>query len=88
MFRGHAGAAVPRPGPAVAAAETDRSPQLNATLSEDKIEVSRQLCWMLLMLLKGPSLHILLNAGDGEGLEGWRLLVERYEPRLRTRFAA
>ena len=88
VFRGYAGAAVPRLGLAMATAETDRSPQLNATLSEDKVEVSRQLYWMLLMLLKGPSLHILLNAGDGEGLEGWRLLVERYEPRLRTRFAA
>ena len=29
-----------------------------------------------------------MGAGRGEGLEAWKLLVERYEPRLRTRYAA
>ena len=26
-------------------------------------------------------------AGDNEGLEGWRQLTEKYEPKMRTRFA-
>ena len=29
-----------------------------------------------------------MGAGRGEGLEAWKLLVERYEPRLRTRYPA
>ena len=40
------------------------------------------------MLCKNTALQIAVGAGRGEGLEAWKRLVERYEPRLRTRYAA
>ena len=40
------------------------------------------------MLCENTVLQIVAGAGRGEGLEAWKLLVERYEPRLRTRYAA
>ena len=43
---------------------------------------------MFLTLCKNTALQIVVGAGRGEGLEAWRLLFERYEPRLRTRYAA
>ena len=61
---------------------------LSATLEAPRIRVSQQLYWMLLMLSKNAALQIVVGAGRGEGLEAWKLLVERYEPRLRTRYAA
>ena len=35
----------------------------------------------------GAALNIVFLAGDSEGLEAWRLLTEKCEPKMRTRFA-
>ena len=51
------------------------------------VRVSQQLYLSLLTLCKNTALKIVVGAGRGEGLEAWKLLVERYEPRLRTRYA-
>ena len=88
VFRGYAGAAVPGLGELMPWAAAHMAPVLNATLAGSQSAASWQLYWMLLMLLNDGPLHILLNAGDGEGLEGWRNLHERYEPRVRMRYAA
>eukprot|EP00971_Amphidinium_carterae_P323476 6428391-Amphidinium_carterae.1 len=40
------------------------------------------------MLSKGAALNICFNAGQGEELEAWRLLVARYEPKNHARFAS
>ena len=42
--------------------------------------------WMMLMFLKGAASMVFL-ASDSEGLEAWRQLTEKYEPKMRTRFA-
>ena len=39
------------------------------------------------MLCRGPALDRVVNAGNLEGLEAWRQLTLRYEPRVRSRFA-
>ena len=39
------------------------------------------------MICKGAALNIVFLARDSEGLEAWRLLSEKYEPKIITRFA-
>ena len=60
----------------------------NATILEEKDRAaSTQLHWMMLMICKGAALNIVFLAGDSEGLEAWRQLTEKYEPKMRTWFA-
>ena len=42
---------------------------------------------MMLTICKSAALDIVFLAGDSEGLEAWRQLTEKYEPKVRTRFA-
>ena len=88
VFEGYAAAAVPGPEAGTTRAAEANPMVPNATLEASVVRVSQQLYWMLLMLCKNTALQIVVGAGRGEGLEAWRLLVERYEPRLRTRYAA
>ena len=58
-------------------AETSIVPVLNATLEDPQERSSFRLYHILLMLCKGQALDRLMTAGEGEGLEGWRLLVDK-----------
>ena len=42
---------------------------------------------MMLMMCQGAALNTVFLAGDSEGLEAWRQLTEKDEPKMRTRFA-
>ena len=55
-------------------------------LDDDDRAAPAQLCWMMLMIYKGAALNTVFLAGDSEGLEAWRQLTEKYEPKMRTRF--
>ena len=88
VFEGFASAAVPGAEAGMTRAVEADAIVLNATLEASATRVSQQLYWMLLMLCKNSALQIVVGAGRGEGLEAWKQLVERYEPRLRTRYAA
>ena len=69
-----------------AAKSTEPTP--NATIVDDEDRTaSAQLFWMMLMICKGAALNTVFLAGDSEGLEAWRQLTEKYEPKMRTRFA-
>ena len=60
----------------------------NATMREGVDRAaSARLYWMMLMICKGAALNTVFLAGDSEGLEAWRQLTEKYEPKMRTRFA-
>ena len=87
VFEGYAAAAVPVEAGMTRAVEANAI-VLNATLEAPVVRVSQQLYWMLLMLCKNTALQKVAGAGRGEGLEAWKLLVERYQPRLKTRYAA
>ena len=41
----------------------------------------------MLTICDGAALNIVFLAGGSEGLEAWRQLREKYEPKMRTRFA-
>ena len=58
---------------------------LNAALSQDQIHHSTQLYYILIMLVEGPALTRVINAGHGQGLNAWRALVAEYEPKSAAR---
>ena len=88
MFEGYAGAAIPRLQKLMDDAAKAAAPIPNATImDENDRAVSTQLYWMMLMICKGTALNIVFFAGDSEGLPAWRQLSEKYEPKMRTRFA-
>ena len=47
----------------------------------------RRLYTLLIHSCKAGALDRVINAGQGEGLRSWKDMVERYEPRQRTRQA-
>ena len=78
MFKGYAGAAVPRLPKLMEEAMKAEVPIPNATiLEEDDRAASAQLYWMLLMICKGAALNIVFLAGDSEGLVALGLLTDR-----------
>ena len=88
VIKGYAGAAVPRQQKLTAEAAKAGAPIPNATiLKENDPAASAQLYWMMLMICKGAAVNIVFLTGDSEFLEAWRQLAEKYEPRMRTRFA-
>lgn len=60
----------------------------NQTLSEEQQAVSRQLYHILVTTTSGRALAKLKEVQSGEGLEGYRLLVSHYEPKVGGRFAS
>ena len=88
VFRAYMGAAVPLLKDLMKDAEASDAPKLNVSLSnDDEMAASQQLYFVLIMQTKGEPLDIVVNAGNGEGLEAWRLLCLRYEPRVHSRQA-
>ena len=88
MFKEYAGAAVPRLQKLTDDAEKAAAPIPNAAILEDDDRAaSAQLYWTMLMICKGAALNTVFLEGDSEGLEAWRQLTEKYEPKMNTRFA-
>jgi hypothetical protein len=72
----------------MADAETSTTPVLNAVaFDQSEVQASTTLYYVLLMLCRGPALDRVVNSGVGEGLEAWRQLTLRHEPRQRSRYA-
>ncbi len=72
----------------MADAEASADPVLNAlALDQSEVKASTTLYYVLLMLCRGPAMDRVVNSGVGEGLEAWRQLVLRHEPRQRSRYA-
>ena len=51
------------------------------------MQASSDLYHLLLRGTSGPALDRVANAGSAEGLRAWQLLVERYDPHIRSRTA-
>ena len=49
--------------------------RLNAALTQDQVHSSTQLYYSLIMLVEGAALTRVINAGHGQGLNAWRMLV-------------
>ena len=52
-----------------------------------KVQASTDLHHLLLHSTSGPALDRVVNAGSAKGLRAWQLLVERYDPHIRSRTA-
>ena len=60
----------------------------NVTMANDmQRQASRTLFTLLLHSVKGVALDKVINSGEGEGIQAWRNLVERYEPKALARQA-
>jgi len=88
VFRAYMGAAVPILRDLMARVEGALDqPALNAVLERQEEAASQQMYFVLVMLTKGEALDIVINSGQGEGLEAWRQMVNRFEPRAHSRQA-
>ena len=89
LFKGYAGAAVPRLQKLMDDAAKATAPIPNATiLDDDDQAATAQLYWMMLTICNGAALNTVFLAGDSEGLEAWRQLTEKYELKMRTQFCS
>ena len=62
--------------------------ETNAALLEgEQVQARSELYHVLLHSTSGPALDRVVNAGSAEGLRAWQLLVERYDPHIRSRTA-
>ncbi len=48
-------------------------------------EASSELHHLLIHLTRGPALDRAINSGEHEGLEAWRMLGERSDPKIKSR---
>ncbi len=87
VFRAYCGACNRDLEQLMARAETSVEATLNVNMDADEAGMSSQLYYMLVMICKSSALTRVVNAGPGEGLEAWRLLVLYYEPPSQTRSA-
>ena len=60
--------------------------QLNLRLNPVEVEMSTQLYYTLVMLLRGRPLGVCHNCGNGEGFETYRKLYSDFKPRVASRF--
>jgi hypothetical protein len=70
--------------PAMCLAEQGAFPVAMPT-AEDEVKLSSSLYFMLAMVCTGSTLTELRSLVDSSGLEGWRRLSQRFEPRTRNR---
>ena len=69
-------------------ASGSQGPDLNdGEMDADRVAFSTQLYYALVMTCRGQALNRIVNAGPGEGLEAWRLLMKHHEPPTTTRHA-
>ena len=89
VFRSYAAVANAALAPLLRRAEqqTDDMLVANAALAADEAQASWELHHLLINITRGPPLTLVVNAGEQEGLRAWAALVQRYEPRLRSRQA-
>ena len=59
----------------------------NDELNDERRQASVELYHLLLNLCDGAAFSKVVNAGDGEGGLAWKSIVERWDPKLKTRQA-
>ncbi|CAK0856358.1 unnamed protein product [Prorocentrum cordatum] len=74
-------------GMRLAESADETSVQNDDFLEENMRQASQQLYYILLLLCRQHPLTTIVNAGENEGFQAWRKLVEYYEPNARSRIA-
>ena len=88
VFRSYAALVHPALKDEVQRVERLSTAETNAGLLEgEQVQASTDLNHLLVHSASGPALDRVVNAGSAEGLRAWQLLVERYDPHIRSRTA-
>jgi len=87
VVRNYAALVDPCLPPLMQAAEAGTADVMNSLMDPANAAASEKLYFLLIVSCKGQALDRLVNAGNGQGVLGWRFLCEKYEPRARTRQA-
>ncbi|CAK0826820.1 unnamed protein product [Prorocentrum cordatum] len=74
-------------GMRLAESADEASVQNDDFLEGNMRQASQQLNYILLLLCRRHPLTTIVNAGENEGFQAWRKLVEYYEPNARSRIA-
>ncbi|CAK0838042.1 unnamed protein product, partial [Prorocentrum cordatum] len=74
-------------GMRLAESADEASVQNDDFLEENMRQASQQLYYILLLLCRQHPVTTIVNAGENEGFQAWRKLVEYYEPNARSRIA-
>ena len=82
LLQAYVGVVAPPILTAMDRAETLADPIAVSGLSQEDTQLTRSLSFLLAQVLSGPPLQLMLNVGEQNGLEAWRLLV-RYEQAVR-----
>lgn len=86
-FRSYAAAHNERLGKRLKEVEELTEKVLNAAQTPEDARASISLYYILVMVTAGVALDLVVNSGEQQGLEAWRRLVNRFEPRVRSRYA-
>ena len=88
IFRSYAALVHPAMKEEMQRVERLSTAETNAGLIEnEQVQASTDLYHLLLHSTSGPALNRVVNAGSAEGLRAWQLLVEKYDPHIRSRTA-
>jgi len=87
VFRSYATLANPDLEVLLKQAESLTDPIIMSTLSDKDRRAGRELYHILISMVRGQALDKVVNAGEFNGLEAWRLLADRYDPKLKSRTA-
>ena len=85
VFKCYCGALSPQLAALMEWAASHPGECLNAALTQDQVHCSTELYYILIMLVEGAALTRVINAGHGQGLNAWRMLVLEYEPKSSAR---
>ena len=87
IFRSYATLVNSRLGDLMRQAESSPIAVDMPVMSDEERRAGRELYHILISLVRGPALDKVVNAGEYNGLEAWRLLSDRYDPKIRSRTA-
>ena len=87
VFRSYATFANPDLEGLLRQAESLKAPIVLSTPSEKDRRAGRELYHILTSMVRLQALDKFVNAGEFNGLEAWRLLTDRYDPKIKSRTA-
>ena len=68
-------------------AEALKAPIAMTTLVEEVRRAGRELYHILVSMVRGQALDKVVNAGEFNGSEAWRLFTDGYDPKIKSRTA-
>ena len=80
VFKSYIGVVAPQTVTEMDRAETQAGPITVGGLSQEDAQLTRSLSFLLAQVFSGPPLQLMMNVGDQNELEAWKLLVRAEQP--------